>query len=427
MNTDSKGSKQLDINQILAYITSELVGHFNVESVLDRVVETSMQTLHAEVCSIFLEDKQNEPGILTMRTGSGFAKNLIGEAKYKIGEGFTGTIAKYGRKYNIKSKEELESLTYDGERVWRGKFDHKQWPTGQSQFRNCIALPLRIKEQIFGVIKVENKDLNFGEYFSEEDEKYFETMANVVALAIENARLHEQIERQLKTIASKTAHRIHNQVTNYDGIEVELFEQVESIGIDRDKLKELAKRIAETTKSIKRMVDEFDGYGKPLEIKKEICDINEIIEKEVEIAKYPKKEIKIVTSFDKIPHIALDAGRFAEAIKELIRNSVKSVSKNLPHKKYGYIEVSTTLHLDSIIEPNKAYKLLIDVKDNGPGFPPNFPIFEPFKSTDPQSTGLGLATVKELVEAHGGQIEPIPSEEGGAHLRIIIPFSQYNT
>jgi signal transduction histidine kinase len=44
------------------------------------------------------------------------------------------------------------------------------------------------------------------------------------------------------------------------------------------------------------------------------------------------------------------------------------------------------------------------MQDNGPGFPIGFPVFEPFHSTDPSSTGLGLATVKELIVAHGGNI-----------------------
>lgn len=411
--------KQLGINQILADITGALVGHFKMKLVLDTVVDKSMQILHAEVCSIFLEDKINNPGILEMKAGSGFAKGLVDNATYEIGEGFTGTVAKYGLKFNIKSREELESLVVHGTKVWKGKNDRLQWPSGQSEFRNCIALPLKIKDQIIGVIKVENKDLTFGKYFSEEDEKYFETMANVVALAIENTRLHEQIEKQLKAIAAKAAHRIHNQVANYDGIEREILKQVNSIGIDKDKLKGIALRVAATTRDIKRMVDEFKEYGRPLIIVKDKCDVNEIIENEIWLAE-PTAEIRIEQNLSSnIPKINLDAGRFAEAIKELLRNSKKAIKSRTGH---GIISVSS--YLTSSKKNNKENEfdfLAIDIKDNGPGFPTNFPIFNPFHSTDPQSTGLGLATVKELIEAHGGTIESLTPSEGGAHLRIYIP------
>src|SRR5438128_809876 len=100
-----------DINRVLADISGALVGQFEISALLEQVVDTSMRTLHAEVCSIFLRDREGDPEVVTMRAGSGFAAKLVGKARYRIGEGFTGTIAKYGRKFNIKSREELEHLT----------------------------------------------------------------------------------------------------------------------------------------------------------------------------------------------------------------------------------------------------------------------------------------------------------------------------
>ncbi|MCK5408791.1 MAG: hypothetical protein KAJ30_00880, partial [Candidatus Heimdallarchaeota archaeon] len=44
-----------------------------------------------------------------------------------------------------------------GKKAWKGNFDKQQWPSGESEFRNGIGLPLRIKNQTLGVIKVENK------------------------------------------------------------------------------------------------------------------------------------------------------------------------------------------------------------------------------------------------------------------------------
>lgn len=413
-----------DTNIVLADITSALVGHFKMSTLLDQVVETSMRTLHAEVCSIFLEDKQTEPGVLTMMAGSGFARKLVGKAKYRIGEAFTGTIAHYGRRFNIKSREQLENLEVDGGKVWIGKFDQEQWPSMQSEFRNCIALPLKIKDQILGVMKVENKDLKHGDHFTEEDERYVETIANVVALAIENARLHEQTEKQLKTIAAKAAHRINNQVTNYDGIELELLDQIQSPVPDKQKLQEITKRVAETTKSLKKMVGEFKGYGKPLVIEKDYCNINKIVEDEVWLAK-PPIGIRISKQLDiNIPPIPLDAGRFAEAVKELLSNSIKAISNSPINKSNGEISISTQLVEQSIANDRVTEPMnhvLVVVQDNGPGFPLNFPIFEPFQSTDTQSTGLGLATVKELAEAHGGQIEASHQKHGGTLIKISIP------
>jgi len=424
-----KKGKQPDINKVLADITGALVGHFDMFILLNQVVETSMQTLHAEVCSIFLEDKQNEPGVLTMMAGSGFASKLVGKAKYKIGEGFTGMVAKYGLKFNIKSREELEKLEVDGKRIWIGKFDREQWPSGQSEFRNSITLPLKIKDQILGLIKVENKSFEYEDYFTEEDEKYLETIANVVALAIENARLYERentrLQKQLKTIAAKAAHRIYNQVTNYDGIELYLSDLVQSPVPDKQKLLKIIDKIAQTTRSLKRMIGEFQSYGKPLVIEKTSCNLNKIIEDVVWLPKLPQG-IKIEHDLDEcIPPILIDAGRFAEAIKELLRNSIKAILTSPIHIEHGEICISTKW-VEQDGEKNGRSSGLksvaMEVSDNGPGFPKNFPIFEPFQSTDPRGTGLGLVTVKELVEAHGGQIEAFNRKNGGACIKMTLPL-----
>ena len=109
-----------------------------------------------------------------MMAGSGFAKRLVNKAEYKIGEGFTGFIAQTGHKFNIRTKEDLQNLTNQdtGETIWRGKHDDEQWKSGTNEFRNLIALPLKIKDQIFGVIKVENKVAGCGACFSKEDDSF---------------------------------------------------------------------------------------------------------------------------------------------------------------------------------------------------------------------------------------------------------------
>jgi signal transduction histidine kinase len=48
-------------------------------------------------------------------------------------------------------------------------------------------------------------------------------------------------------------------------------------------------------------------------------------------------------------------------------------------------------------------------------------LFEPFYSTKPSGTGLGLATARRLVEAHGGRIEALAVPTGGTLFRITLP------
>lgn len=400
-----------DINQVLARVTEAVVGQFELNRLLQQVVTTSMETLHAEVCSIFLVDRNSSPTVLTMRAGSGFAGPLVGKAQYEIGEGFTGYIAKHGEKFNIRTPEELRRLAVGETAIWQGKYDHVQFDEGKITFRNLVALPLKIKDRILGVLKIENKDERYGSFFSDNDERYCETIANVVALAIENARLHQQTESQSKTMAAMAAHRINNQLTTLDGIEVDLLDEVTSPVPDKQKLEDLATRIRETRLGVAYLIDELKRYGKPIELTCLPVDLNELIRNEIWLAR-PPAPIQIHENLElDLPLVSIDARRLGESVKEIIRNAIKVLQAA---RKGNTIHISTKRESDVVA---------VLFEDDGPGFPQEFPIFKPFVTTDPHGTGLGLATVKEVVEAHGGTIKAGNSADTGAIIEIRLPLT----
>ena len=67
----------------------------------------------------------------------------------------------------------------------------------------------------------------------------------------------------------------------------------------------------------------------------------------------------------------------------------------------------------------------IDVRDVGPGIPPDVrgKLFTPFFTTKARGTGLGLATVRRIVESHGGQVEVLRSGHEGTTMRVSLPES----
>jgi two-component system sensor histidine kinase PilS (NtrC family) len=67
----------------------------------------------------------------------------------------------------------------------------------------------------------------------------------------------------------------------------------------------------------------------------------------------------------------------------------------------------------------------IFVEDSGPGIPENIRnrIFNPFFTTKDHGTGLGLATVHAIVEAHGGSVSVAAGSRGGARFVIQLPAS----
>ena len=110
--------------------------------------------------------------------------------------------------------------------------------------------------------------------------------------------------------------------------------------------------------------------------------------------------------------IEMDPALLGRSIENLILNAMQAV----PPKR-GVVRVSVTKE-----EPD----LCIIVDDNGYGVPSTFgnEIYEPNVSGRTGGTGLGLALVKGVIEAHGGSIHHGPSPLGGARFTARIPLSE---
>ena len=67
----------------------------------------------------------------------------------------------------------------------------------------------------------------------------------------------------------------------------------------------------------------------------------------------------------------------------------------------------------------------IDVADDGRGIPANVrdTIFDPLFTTKPSGTGLGLAVVERVVDAHGGELA-VDSSEAGTRFRVKLPAAR---
>lgn len=109
--------------------------------------------------------------------------------------------------------------------------------------------------------------------------------------------------------------------------------------------------------------------------------------------------------------IDADPDHLHRVLSNLLRNAVEAV-ETLP----GGGEVALRAGRQGAV-------VVIDLSDTGPGLPPRARahLFEPFQGTTRKGgVGLGLAIAAELVGAHGGRIELVPSRLG-AHFRITIP------
>ena len=117
-----------------------------------------------------------------------------------------------------------------------------------------------------------------------------------------------------------------------------------------------------------------------------------------------------VTIAGTVPTIMADA----ELLKIVFLNLFLNSAHAMKHK--GAITVSLTA-VDSFCR--------IAVSDTGPGIAPEVraKLFTPFVTTKSRGTGLGLSTVKRLVEAHGGEIQVDCPPDGGTTVVISLPVA----
>jgi two-component system nitrogen regulation sensor histidine kinase GlnL len=67
--------------------------------------------------------------------------------------------------------------------------------------------------------------------------------------------------------------------------------------------------------------------------------------------------------------------------------------------------------------------LVVTIRDSGPGIPPDMRdnLFDPFVTTKPTGSGLGLALVAKIIDEHGGLIE-VDSRPGRTEFRVFLPI-----
>lgn len=109
-----------------------------------------------------------------------------------------------------------------------------------------------------------------------------------------------------------------------------------------------------------------------------------------------------------LPPVSLDRVKFRQALLNLLRNAGESIS----HPR-GKILVRAYSVSD---------KICISIQDNGDGIEAEHlpDIFTPFVTTKSTGSGLGLAVTRQIIEAHGGQIEVESVLHQGTVFRIFL-------
>jgi light-regulated signal transduction histidine kinase (bacteriophytochrome) len=135
------------------------------------------------------------------------------------------------------------------------------------------------------------------------------------------------------------------------------------------------------------------------------------------------EETEAKVEFDELPEIACDAMQMRQLLQNLIGNALK-------FRKPGVLPVIRIASkvVETPTDYNGAPHILLTIEDNGIGFENQFKdkiftIFQRLHSRNEyEGTGIGLATVRKIVERHGGTIDAYGEQNVGAKFYVTLPF-----
>jgi len=197
------------------------------------------------------------------------------------------------------------------------------------------------------------------------------------------------------------------------------------LGVIRSAAQGLAERLPPAEEEMRRacsfIITEIDrlssvvtsllAFARPPQLAPRPVGVNELVDHALLLARddLEAKRVRVRRgNTGAIPPVRVDADLLSQVLLGLLANATEAV----PAGGEVTLDARAT---DGAVE--------IEVADSGPGVPPDLRgrIFEPFFTTRSRGTGLGLAIARQIVEAHGGQIDVGDRPGGGARFSVRLP------
>ena len=403
-------------SRAMAAITKAIGGSLDVAVVLRAVGETARDILGIERAHIFLGDDPH-----TLRVA-----HLSGLAHPELKEGQDVDAVRVGANlYRLAIEGRTLVRVDDWEKDGRvNKTLARRWETG-----SALVAPLLARHRLLGLLVLTRTKPHI---WSNEQADLAEALAAQSAVAIENARLYEDLRQaynELKdaqqrliqnermavvgTFASGLAHEVRNPL-NSMGLQLALLERrIASLdGPVAGQIQGLSSVIRKEIQRLDALVGDFLLFSRTNRMHFRPTSLDALLDEIVRLLR-PEGRVSNVTLRRErpegpLPKLPMDAEKMTQVFINLLRNAIEALPDG------GVVAIESRL---------AGERAAVVVRDNGPGLPEGLDVFQLFVSTKPGGTGLGLSIAQQIVLDHGGEIAASRTPGGGATFTVMLPLA----
>jgi signal transduction histidine kinase len=399
----------------IASITKAIGGSLDVEAVLAAIGSTARELVGVDRVQIYLGSGPRHLKVAYLG-GLPHPELKVGQAldPVQIGATMLKTATESRALLCVDDWEKDERVNSELARRWG--------------LASALVVPLLARSRLLGLL-VLTRTIRCR--WSTEQIDLTESFAAQASVALENARLYEDLRRaydDLKsaqqriiqtekmavagTFASGLAHEVRNPL-NSIGLQLSLLERRFSSlapGLAAE-MQELTGIIRDEIRRLDALVGDFLLFAKtsrphfrPVGLDALVDEVIRLLRPEGRASGVTLRKVRGGAALPKIP---MDDERIKQVLINLLRNAIEA----MPDGGQVTVEVG---RIDG--------KARVVVRDNGPGLPEGLDVFQFFVSTKPHGTGLGLPIAQQVVLDHGGEIYAESRHGCGATFTVLLPL-----